>query len=243
MKLSIYIIILLSVSACYTPTQVYRLEPAETEKTFDENGNKFAYKNIDNVIVSAGFDRYMNNEYILDITIDNQSADTFSFNPANAYLFCYASDSSLAEQKIFFAADPEIRIDSIQKSIVKEDKKVTRNAILSVLLAAAYITTEVVAATSDDISYEAMEAVRATHTLTQMALDESSFFAADKIDYLYFSEGYWRCDAFRTTHVEADTFYTGKIHFDVPYAPLYKVYIPVNNHTYQFEFKGIMEVK
>jgi hypothetical protein len=243
MKRRFYLAILLILSGCYAPTQIYRLEPSDDENIFTENGKPFAWKSIDSVIVSVGFDTHLNNEFILDMTIDNQSNDTFSFNPSEAYLFLYSSDTSLAEQKIYFAIDPEKRIDSIQSTIIHENKKVKRNAVLSILFAAAYLTSEVVAATSDNISYETMEAVRATHTLSQLLLDESGYSAANNIDYLYFSDGYWHCNAFRKTGVEADTFYTGKIHFNVPYSPLYKVYIPVNGHIYRYEFKGVSELK
>jgi hypothetical protein len=243
MKHFYYLAFILLLAACYTPSQVYRLEPAEKERTFVEQGKPFAYKGIDSVIVSVGFDTHLDNEYILDVTIDNQSSDSISFNPSDVYLFRYSSDTSLAVQKLYFAVNPEIRIDSIQKSVVKEEKRAQRNAIFSILIAAAYLTTEVVAATSDNISYETMEAVRATHTVTQMVLDESRIEAADNINYLYFSKDYWHCNALRKSQIMPKTFYSGKLHFKVPYSPLYKIYIPVNNHTYRFDFKGISEIQ
>jgi hypothetical protein len=226
---------------CYT-YQVYRLEPSETENTFTEQGRPYSYQRIDSVIVSVGFDTYLENEYIFDVTVDNQSNKLLTFDPAQAYLFCYASDTSLLEKKIFFAIDPENRIDSIQYSILTEQKRARRNTIFSIVLAAAYITTEV-AAVNSDISYETMEAIRATHTISQAILDESRADALNKADYLYFTQDYWHCNAFRKTMIQADTFNTGKIHFKVPYSPLYKVYIPVDGQIYRFNFNGISEKK
>jgi hypothetical protein len=242
MKRIILPVFFLIAVGCNAPKQIiYRLEPSQNEKTFTENGQSFAWENIDNVIVSAGFDANVNNESILEITIDNHTDSTFDFDPTKAYLFRYSSDTALAEPKIYFAVDPGQAIDSIQKTIVKEDKNIHRNAIFSILLAAAYLTTEVVAATSDDISYNTMEAVRATHDLSQMMLNEASNVSAENINQLSSSDAYWHCEVFKNTEIQADTFYTGKIHFKVPYSALYKVYIPVNGNTYRFEFKSVSE--
>jgi hypothetical protein len=218
------------------------MEPSESENTFFEQGIPYAFKNIDSVIVSVGFDTYLNNEYILDATIDNQSGRLMHFDPSQAYLFCYSSDTTLQEKKVFFALNPEKQLDSIQQSIIKEQKRMRRSAIFSVVLAAAYLTTEV-AAVNSDISFETMEAIRATHTVSQAILDESRTEAMAAVDYLYFSEDYWKCNAFRETMVQADSFQTGKIHFRVPFSPIYKVYIPLDGQIYRFTFKGINEKK
>ena len=242
MKHILYLIIFISVVGCYAPTQVYRLEPSEDQNTFVEQGQPFSYKNINDIVVSIGFDTYMDNEYIFDVTIDNKSDSTFLFDPSQAYLFRFANDSSLAEQKIYFAVNPETAIDSIKKTVALEQKKVKRNAIVSVILAAAYITTEVVAA-NNDVSYETMDAVRSAHDLSQMVLNESRNESIDHIHYLYFTDDYWHFEALRNTEVKADTFYTGKMHFKVPYSPVFKLYIPVNSNTYRFSFDGNSEIR
>lgn len=218
-----------------TKAQVYKLEPSENESTFLEQDRIFAYKPIDSVIVSIGFDRYLNDEFIMDVTIDNQSMDTFMFDPDDIYLFRYLSDTSLQEKKLYYAIDPELQIDSIERSVIMEQNKIKRNTALSILFAAAYVTAEI-AGISKDVPYEALEALDVAHSVSQVVLDELRINAFNRMDCMYFTKDYWQYETLRKTTIGSKEFYSGKVHFKAPYADIIRIYIPANHHSYNFEF-------
>jgi hypothetical protein len=215
----------------------YILLPTETSWTFEENGQQFSYLPIDSVIVSIGFQSYTNGEYIMDMTIDNQSADTLFFDPESVYLFRYNGDS-LLEKKLYHVINPEKVLDSISESYEYQETRIEKNIFLSFLAGVAYITAEI-AGLSGKIDYDAMEAIRFGHSLVQAGLEHIRYDAENNIYNLDFAGDYWTKGAIRKTTIRPYSFQSGKIHFRVPYSELIKIYMPVENNLYHFTFECI----
>ncbi len=215
----------------------YVLLPTETSLTFEENGQQFSYQPIDSVIVSIGFQSYTDGEYVMDMTIDNQSADTLFFDPESVYLFRYNGDS-LLEKKIYHVIDPEKVLDSISQSYEYQETRIEKNNFLSFLAGAAYITAEI-AGLSGKIDYDALDAIRFGHSLVQAGLEHVRYDAENNLYTLDFAGDYWTKGAIRKTTVLPYNFQSGKLHFKIPYSEFIKIYLPVEDNLYRFAFKCV----
>ncbi len=215
----------------------FKLSPIETDFVFNENGQEFAYLEIDSVFISIGFNNYYDNEIILDITIDNQSSDTIVFNPQSVYMFRYSEDS-LLEKKLYYAINPEEVLDSIQYSQFNAENRLERNLFFKILAGAAYLTTEI-AGIAGDIDYDVLEAIRFTHTVVQAGLDHSRYNTEDKLYNLDFAGDYWSKGAIRKTRIYPYSFESGKLHFNSPEPGQLKIYVPVEEKIYRFIFKNM----
>jgi hypothetical protein len=188
------------------------------------------------VIVSIGYDGTLNNEFVFDLTIDNQSDSTIIFDPTRAYLFCYDTNSTLTADALYSANHPDSVVNSLSSEIDSLDKNVKANTFFSVLLGIAYISAEIAMAGSDAPPVS-RELLRAGHFTSQVLLDEKRFQDIEDIENL----SYARCrvdeDIMRETVVEPGRYHTGKLHFTIPKSPYYKIYIPVNENIYSFRFK------
>lgn len=213
---------------------LYTLVPDKNEKVFTERDRLFTYQAKDNVYVSIGFNIYRDGEYIFDMTIDNQSNDTLTFDPRDSYLFRYNLDT-LAEKRIYYAVDPVLILDSIDNKIVEKEKKIKNSTFLSIFLGALYVTSEV-AGFKGDISYETLEAIRFTHDVAQMGLDISRQEKEENIYDLEFAGDYWLNGAFQQCTILPYTFKSGKIHFKVPCSEELRIYIPIDYRVYRYNF-------
>ncbi len=238
-----YLTILVLASGCYS-SQIaqephIKAEPIQTNKTFWDNGQLFAYQAKDSVIISLGFNDYYNDEIIMDMTIDNQSSDTIFFDPQAAYMFRYRNDS-LSEKRIYYAQNPELVLDSIDNRYIDHKKRIRRSYGLSALVFAAYITAEVAGANAD-WDWGTMEAIRFTHDIAQVGLDQVRIDAENAMYSLEFAGDYWSKGTLHKTTINPNSYESGKIHFKIPYTDIYKIYLPVEHNLYRFTFKGFKE--
>lgn len=230
------IAITLLLSSCYT-TQNYSLSPHEPVYSFWEDGKQYAYSELDSVIVSIGFDAYYNNEFILDLAIDNRSDSAFFFNPSEIYVFRYNSNSTLVDKMAYHPSEPHGVIDSLIANKERQEKKIKRNTVFGIILGVAIVTAAVAIAASGDAEPETAEALIDSQIETQSIINETHYEAKSSIDEIEWQQDYWKNGVMHETTIEADSIKFGKIHLRIPYSPRYVVYIPVNNRVCRFAFK------
>lgn len=221
-------------------SQVTQLIPYNTPDVFNEEDRLFAYHEIEGVIVSMAFESYINGEYVMELTIDNQSDDTLRFDPSKIYLFRYNNDSLLDEAKLYTAIDADSMLNSLENQANVSKKKKNRSIAASVFLGAALLTAEV-AGYNGNISYETLELFRFTHDVAQMGLDISRQKNAENLCNIYYTAEYWSQGALGPVTLYPHTYKSGNIHFKVPSSCLYKFYLPVDDRLYRFMFTEVEE--
>ncbi|MBN1117082.1 MAG: hypothetical protein JXA77_07755 [Bacteroidales bacterium] len=216
-------------------SQAVPLVPYLASNTFEEYGRVFAYENIDDVIVSIGFESYNKNEFILELTIDNQSDDTIFFDPAEVYAFRDWENFTVIDDQLYFAVNPEVELDSIYQTAMVEEQIIKDTKKASIVLGIVYVAAEI-AGISSDASYNTMEFVRGAHDLAQFGLAVSREEARNKLCNIYHYEDYWVNGALRTTIIPPGKYDSGKLHFRIPKAEIYKIFLPVEDRIYRFGF-------
>lgn len=238
-----FLSILILATGCYTAQIAQepsiKAEPVSAHRTFWENGQLFAYQPKDSVIVSLAFNDYYNGEFIMDMTIDNQSSDTIFFDPQSAYVFRYSNDT-LSEKRIYYAQNPELVLDSIDHRYLDQKKRIRRSYGLSALVFVAYVTAEVAGANAD-WDWGTMEAIRLTHDVAQIGLDQTRVDAEHAMYSLDFAGDYWSKGTMHKTTISPKSYESGKVHFKISYADLYKIYLPLEHNLYRFTFQGMRE--
>lgn len=222
--------------SCGPLPKVYKLKPYEPVHSYWENGIETAFQETDSVFVSVRFDQYRNGEYILDLAIDNQSDTVINFDPIQIYMILYSSDSILAQQIRYHQIEPQHYIDSINKKIKQQERRVNRNIAFSILMGVAHAAAEVSTLGDEEVSHEEKTELRASSMDAQLAMAEGRHDAWSEIDYLEYQKQYWKCDVWQKTSIEPNEIKYGKIHFRFPYAPQTRMYIPVGNRIFRFAF-------
>jgi hypothetical protein len=233
------LLLILLLTSCYT-TQVYRYEPyMPLHETYDQ-GKKIAYQNNDSVIVSVAFQNYYEGICSIEATIDNQSSQTVEFDPKNAYLFRYNTDSTLADNAIYYALDPKRISDSLDKKIDNQHKKLVGNTFFSIFLGMAYIAANVASVGNENLA-DGMDAITVVHDAAQITLDVAREVNVEKTNEFAFQKQNLANTALIQSSISPRQFAGGNLQFYVPYSPFYKIYLSVNNRIYSYTFQGIQQ--
>jgi hypothetical protein len=234
-QLSLFLLIFI-LSSCYT-AQVCTFEPYGTQNITIEQNKKIAYQNEDSVIVSVDSKSYRDSVFTLEAVIDNQSGHAVEFNPQKTYLFRYNNDTALNENKIYFAANREQVLKSLDEELDQQSDKLVGKAMFSILLGAAFIAADVASINNDDIA-DAMPAIAASHDVAQIALDVSRENNYEKIDRLESQIQEIKDQTSPEIKLEPHRYVYVTLKFNVPYSSYYRIYFEVNERIYQFTFQG-----
>jgi hypothetical protein len=223
-------------TSCYS-IQALRFEPYDTPNIILEQDNKVAWQEADSVVVSANSISYKDSIYTLEVVVDNRSGHSAIFNPEKTYLFRYKNDSSLEEQKIYFAANREQLLNSINADIDQQQQKMIGNVLFSIFIGAAYIAADVASIDNNDLA-AAMPAIAMAHDAGQIALDVARENNYQKMDELRSQQQDIKDQKTSMIEIEPHHYLYYTIKFNVPYSPYYRIYVEVENNVYQFTFHG-----
>lgn len=229
-------VLLLILTSCYS-TQVSRYEPYDTPNVIIEQENKIAWQEEDSIVVSANSISYKDSMYTLEVVVDNRSGHTASFNPEKTYLFRYLNDSTLNERKVYYAANREQLINSINADIDEQSQKMVGNVIFSIFLGAAFIAADIASMDNHDIA-DAMPVIAAAHDAGQFALDVARENNFSKMAELESQIQEIKDQKSSVISIEPHHYLYYTVKFSVPYSPYYKVYVEVEDNVYRFTFHG-----
>jgi hypothetical protein len=236
MKKYIPLLLVFLLSSCYS-TQVFRYEPYGTPDITYEQDKKIAYQIEDSVIVSASGISYADSVFTVEAVVDNKSGSDVGFTPQSTYLFRYSNDTALDESKIYFAANKDEVLKSLNDDLQRQSDKLVAKAVLSIFLGAAFIAADIASYSNDDIA-DAMPAIGLSHDAAQIALDVSRTTNYDKIDQIQSQRQDILDQTSPEIRIEPHHYTYVTLKFKVPYSPYYKIYFDVNNRIFQFTFHG-----
>jgi hypothetical protein len=236
MKKWIPLLLVFILSSCYS-AQVLRYEPYDTPNITFEQDKKIAYQVEDSIIVSASSISYTDTIFTVEAVVDNKSGHDVGFIPQSTYLFRYSNDTVLDESKIYYAANRDEVLKSLDSDLKNQSDILVGKPIFSILLGAAFIAADIAAYSNDDIAH-AMPAIGITHDAAQIALDVSRSANYDKIDQIQSQRQDILDQKSPEIKIEPHHYTYVTLKFKVPYSPYYKIYFDVNNRIYQFTFHG-----
>lgn len=236
MKKYYFFLLIFILSSCYSG-RVARFEPHNTPNVFVENDKKIAWQREDSVIVSVESKSYHDSIFTIEAVIDNQSEHAVTLNPQSTYLFRYNTDSTLAENKIYYAANREQMLTGLDEELEHQSEKLLGNTLFSILLGAAFIAADVASISNDNIA-DLMPAIAVTHDAAQIALDVVRENNYEKIDELENQKLDIKERGTPEITLGPHRYIYVTIKFNVPYSSYYRVYFEVNEHIYRFTFQG-----
>lgn len=227
------LVLLISCSA----TQLSTFEPYGTTNVFTEKNKKIAYQEEDSVFVSVSGISYVDSIFTIEAVVDNKSGHFVSYAPQTTYLFRYSNDSSLQENKVYYAADRDEMLKSLDDDMQRESDKLVGKTIFSIFLGAAFVAADIAAFDNDNLA-QAMPAIAFTHDAAQIALDASRSNNYDKMDQIESRRQEVLDQTSPELTINPHHYMYVTLKFKVPFSPYYKIYLDVDSKVYQFTFQG-----
>ena len=222
---------------CYsTQTQSYKMEPYQPVYCYWDRNIQYSSDEVDNTVVSVGFNSYFNNEFILSLNIENHTDSTLLFDPHHIYAVPYINDTLPESNPVYYPLEPKIVMENLNKKIAGERGKIFGNIVLGIFVEAVAITAEEAIFDSEKPSVLAAETVRIGNDISQICIQEANFNAIDNIDEYKYMREYFSQAIIRKSVIESGSSLYGHIHLKVPRAPQYRLYVPINDRVFRFAF-------
>ncbi len=144
------ICIILLITSCSTPLNILKLSPEiDTGKWF--YGQQVVSDSINGINFSVAFDRVVDEMYLFNVEIINQSNLSLLIDPADFYLEAFDAEKIyLAEHGRLNAFDPEEKIIDFDKEIALTNARENNLAALSLVGLGIDIASAVVTSTDDN---------------------------------------------------------------------------------------------
>ena len=233
MKWKLIVVFPVLFSSCISSYKTYTFETPDESVAYWNQGTAFQSQTIDSVTVELGYIKRMQQSYVFSITVSNGSEQAVYFDPSILYAHLYKNDSLMMD--FVGAVNPENKLLELDTRIKQEKARITRNAAFSVLGSVAGLAADVAIKDSEE-NADKKEALRsANETLGE--IHAQSISAAElKLMNLYDWVPYWQESAIRKTTIFPGHYHSGDLHFNLNYAPLIKITVPVGERWFEFTF-------
>jgi hypothetical protein len=233
--LLLFVIHILMNACSYKPEPVIILEPVASETSW-LFGQEFAKQNIDDIEISTAFYRTIEDVYIFDIEITNQSGKSILISPESFY---YINKTDLSSS-IVFAKNPENELTQIDNSISNENNsynnEVFSDAVFSLLNFAVTIAT-IGDETDDEILNDVDEFENMQENMDMR--DDNHVATLNKLNQ---KRDEWEISILRKTSLESNSFMQGRVYFPVSEkSSLLKITFPIEGKSFDFQFKSIIK--
>jgi hypothetical protein len=224
---------------CSIPPQpVYRLSPL-AEETLWLKGKEYAKIKADSLLIALAFDKYLDDNFILDICVVNQSNKNVLVSPETFYYHAvYNLNNSKPIKSVKIQAiDPELKILEIDKSSSRETahyiSEMGKNGFLTFLDFISDITTITISQTEEEDKEEELEDKE-----REIASLEDELQHANSVRTLKTLRDEWELQALRKTTLKPDYLIRGKVYFPINNeAKQYELYFPVGESISTITFK------
>ncbi|MGD9993119.1 MAG: hypothetical protein AB7S69_07455 [Salinivirgaceae bacterium] len=234
MKWKLFVVIPVLLSSCMSSYKTYTFETPDENVAYWNQGTAFQSQTIDSVTVELGYIKRMQQSYVFSITVSNGSASEVHFDPATVSAHLFRGDTTMFD--IFGAVNPEIELQELDTRIKAEKARITRNAAFSVFESLAGIVAEV-AIEENEANREKKEALRSANESLGEIHAQNISAAELKLMNLYDWVPYWQESAIRKTSIFPEHYHSGDLHFNLNYAPLVKIAVPVAERRFEFMFR------
>ncbi|MGE4289756.1 MAG: hypothetical protein AB7E36_13815 [Salinivirgaceae bacterium] len=230
-KLIVFIPLLFS--SCMGVYKTYTFETPAENVAYWNQGTAFQSQTIDSVTVELGYIKRMEHSYVFSITVSNGSEQAVYFDPSILYAHLYKNDSLLID--LVGAINPENKLQELDTRIKQEKARITRNAVFSVLGSVAGLAADVAIKDTEE-NTDKKEALRSANETLGAIHAHNISDAEVKLMNLYDWVPYWQESVIRKTTIFPEHYHRGDLHFNLNYAPLVKITVPVGERLFKFTF-------
>lgn len=234
MNWKLVVSISLLLSSCMGVYKTYTFETANENVAYWNQGTAFQSQTIDSVTVELGYIKRMEQSYVFSITVSNGSASEVNFDPATISAHLFKNDTVMID--FFGAVNPEAKLLELDTKIKQEKARITRNAAFSVFESLAGIVAEV-SIEETEANREKKEALRSANESLGEIHAQNISAAELKLMNLYDWVPYWQESVIRKTTIFSEHYHSGDLHFNINYAPLVKIAVPVSERLFEFTFR------
>ena len=218
----------LTVTACFSPQPILRLEPAAAPSSWFY-GKEVLTRQYDSLRVSMIFDQWVGDELVFAVEIINRSSDTVLVAPETFFYEAFYADTTTLSS-VTPALDPEREILEIEKAISRERANYRNGLLFDVVLATAVIAASVATAAASDGEeyYEDGGSVDFYYGGSN----------GNDVPFLNRMRQQWAYQTLRKTSLPPGRTMRGNVIFrDQPGAARYTVYAQIDDHLLPFDYR------
>jgi hypothetical protein len=175
----------------------------------------------------------MEHSYVFSITVSNGSEQAVYFDPSILCAHLYKNDSLMID--FVGAINPENKLLELDTRVKQEKARITRNAAFSVLGSVAGLAAEVAIKDTEE-NADKKEALRSANEALGAIHAHNISDAELKLMNLYDWVPYWQESVIRKTTIFPGHYHSGDLHFNLNYAPLVNITVPVGERLFKFTF-------
>lgn len=149
-KWILLVLLIPSLSGCFSAKPVSKLEPAEEDYSWDY-GQKRLEKTRNGITVALLYNKSTDKHLVFDMEITNQSSSEILIAPEQFFYHC-KNQYGTALGETIYAVDPEEQLLNIDKHLSKASSREANQAVLSLVSATAEVTAAI--ASLDDTPQE-----------------------------------------------------------------------------------------
>ncbi len=230
------LIAVLILAGCVGPYKIAKLEP-QGSRTYWNWGRQYAIETSGEIEVRIAFENNTRSQLVFNIEIENFGNDTLLVAPELFYVEYFKLANDTAAYATESAVDPESMIVQLEKDQSQQNADEINNATSQLL--------EVSLEAASDIATLGQEQTQEEYELEQADRDRSRAYRAQenfdlKMNQMSLDERriFYDETLLRKTSLPPNTRMTGQSYFwfDKNVA-LYRIYIPLGQHTLWFDFK------
>lgn len=239
-KSKIRFVVLLLLGGCAVPAPVVKLTPSTIEnKDYWNMGQQFVFTNNQNVWFDCAFNRCERGKLIFDVKITNESDTAVLVDPVAFYQEVFKNDTARIASDP--ATDPEVFLELLQlneNTNIARAKNARALSICSAVISTGASVAVVSSKKSDEEKVNALDAIRASNTLTQIAAT-SMGEAADIRAQDNWTTRRSLSEAFlRKTTLPSGSYIDGEVHFPYnQYARWYRLVFSAGKAMADFHFR------
>ncbi len=233
-----------------SPEMLYRADPV-SNNTIWYSGEEFQTKTKDSLSVSVAFENEISGAMTFYMVVGNLGSDTVLVAPEKFYFYGpyqkvittqdlrlgYTTRDTTSGIDTTLAIDPESQLAGINQQVAQANATYSTNNNLNAAAALLNLVGDVVTIGKDKTPEQHKDEKHQQHSLEKSEAENQADYESS-MNQLSSQRDYWQNATLRKTTLFPNTAIGGKVCFRVnPYVQTFKMIIPIDTTTIEFDFK------